>query len=546
MFNIIDFMDYSDIEKIKPVIEYDVNGGKIAYIIREKIPTVYIHGYGGLDHEFYANEVKWLSNGKLAVVGDQEGREKREIYIYDGKFYPLLKDNYDNYNPKFIEEDKFFFISNRDGKTLSLFLYEKGEIEKISKGDLPVSSYCVSDDGTKIAYSQGIYDDDIYLIDFKKREEVKISFKDSEQVIASERCFSDRGLLFLSNNDDFLNIALYDGEVKWILKSNHDKYEALLYNGNLIYIEDVRGDFQVKINGNPVFEEGYNSKLMYDGDYIYFIGSNYGRSNDLYRINAKGGIERLTDSMQGVKGNFTRPNKLSFSSFDGVKVDSLVYSNGNEDKGVLYLHGGPDWECVNSFNPTIQFLVNKGFKVICPNYRGSTGYGKKFNHLNDKDLGGRDLLDVIIASRQLNVNRVAVTGASYGGYLTMMAMTKFPDLWCCGVAVVPFVNWFTEKQFEREVLKQYDEVKMGNDDILLRDRSPIFFVREIKAPLLILAGENDPRCPAEETLQVVEKIREMKREVRYKIYKEEGHGFAKIENYIDSVRETVEFISSNC
>jgi hypothetical protein len=79
-------MDYSDIEKIKPVIEYDVNGGKIAYIIREKIPTVYIHGYGGLDHEFYANEVKWLSNGKLAVVGDQEGRERGRFTFMMGSF----------------------------------------------------------------------------------------------------------------------------------------------------------------------------------------------------------------------------------------------------------------------------------------------------------------------------------------------------------------------------------------------------------------------------------------------------------------------------
>ncbi len=249
--------------------------------------------------------------------------------------------------------------------------------------------------------------------------------------------------------------------------------------------------------------------------------------------------------MNGVKDEFVSPTSVTYDS-DGIKIHALLYSRGNEDKGVVYVHGGPDFQCVDNFNPEIQFLVKKGFKVICPDYRGSTGYGRKFNHMNDKDLGGGDLRDVINAVKVLNVKKVAVTGASYGGYLTMMAVTKYPDLWCSAVAVVPFVNWFTEKQFEREVLKQYDEIKIGNDEALLRDRSPIFFVDRIKAPLMLLAGHNDPRCPAEETIQVVEELKKLGRQVEYKIYEGEGHGFMKIENYIDSIKRAVEFIANHC
>ncbi len=249
--------------------------------------------------------------------------------------------------------------------------------------------------------------------------------------------------------------------------------------------------------------------------------------------------------MNYVKGDFIKPKVVSYDS-NGLRIYALLYEKGDEDKGIVYIHGGPDWECVNSFNPEIQFFMERGFKVICPNYRGSIGYGRRFNHLNDKDPGGGELLDVINSVKVLGVKKIAITGASYGGYLTMMAITKFPDLWCSAVAVVPFVNWFTEKKLEREILQQYDEIKVGSDENLLRDRSPIFFVDRIKAPLLLLAGENDPRCPAEETLQVVEELKKLDREVKYKIYKDEGHGFAKIENYVDSIKEAVEFITSHC
>jgi dipeptidyl aminopeptidase/acylaminoacyl peptidase len=225
-----------------------------------------------------------------------------------------------------------------------------------------------------------------------------------------------------------------------------------------------------------------------------------------------------------------------------------------QNAAIVYVHGGPTSQTVNSFNRFIQHIVNQGYIVIAPNYRGSTGYGKDFQHANLFDMGGGDLQDVLAATDFLKATgypdpkKLAVMGGSYGGYMTMMAVTKAPELWAAGVPIVPFVNWFTEMQNEDPVLQQSDRATMGDPEKnpdLFRDRSPIFFVDRIKAPLLLLAGGHDPRCPKEETIQVVDAIKKRGGVADYKIYENEGHGFAKVENQIDAYQRVTNFLKAH-
>ena len=141
--------------------------------------------------------------------------------------------------------------------------------------------------------------------------------------------------------------------------------------------------------------------------------------------------------------------------------------------------------------------------MIAPNYRGSSGYGKEFSDANLHDMGGGDLEDVISAADWLiktgfiDTKKIAVMGGSYGGYLSMMAVTKAPDRWAAGVPIVPFVNWFTEIENEDPALRQYDMATMGDpakDKARLQERSPINLSTRSK-PLFLLAGGHDPRCP---------------------------------------------------
>ena len=191
--------------------------------------------------------------------------------------------------------------------------------------------------------------------------------------------------------------------------------------------------------------------------------------------------------------------------------------------------------------------------VISPNYRGSTGYGKEFQDANLFDMGGGDLQDVLAAADfvkgtgYLDPKKLTVMGGSYGGYMTMMAVTKAPETWAAGVPIVPFVNWFTEIENEDPVLQQSDRATMGDPEKnpeLFRDRSPFFFVDKIKAPLLLLAGGHDPRCPKEETIQVVDEIKKHGGVADYKIYENEGHGFAKVENQIDAYERVTNFLKA--
>ena len=153
-------------------------------------------------------------------------------------------------------------------------------------------------------------------------------------------------------------------------------------------------------------------------------------------------------------------------------------------------------------------------------------------------MGGGDLQDVLSSAEWIkqtgyvDPKKLIVMGGSYGGYMSMMAVTKAPEVWAAGVPIVPFVNFFTEIENEDPVLRESDLATMGDpvkNKALFEDRSPIFFVDKIKAPLLLLAGGQDPRCPKTETLQVVEAIKKRGGVAEYKIYENEGHGFSKVE-----------------
>jgi dipeptidyl aminopeptidase/acylaminoacyl peptidase len=282
--------------------------------------------------------------------------------------------------------------------------------------------------------------------------------------------------------------------------------------------------------------------------------------NDIWVYDlATGKTHQVTHSLSaGVRGeDMVDPFLVHYPSKDGKwQISAFVYvpynaQRNGKNAAIVSIHGGPDAQFINSFNRNIQFLVNQGFFVIAPNYRGSSGYGKEFSDANLHDMGGGDLEDVISATDWLiktgfvDQKKVAVLGGSYGGYLSMMAVTKFPDRWAAGVPIVPFVNWFTEIENEDPLLRQYDISTMGDpvkNKTLLQERSPINFVDQIKAPLLLLAGGHDPRCPRTEAEQVASAVKKRGGVVELKVYENEGHGFAKIENQIDSYTRIADFL----
>ncbi len=305
---------------------------------------------------------------------------------------------------------------------------------------------------------------------------------------------------------------------------------------------------------------GSESAFTRDGARMLFTHAGANSPNDIWVYDfTSQQAHQITHSLSGGirSEDMVEPFLVHFPSQDGKwRISAFVYAPYNAERsgkhaGIVSIHGGPTSQTMNTFNRNIQYLVNQGFFVIAPNYRGSTGYGKEFIDANLHDMGGGDLEDInsaadwLIKTGYVDAKKVAVMGGSYGGYLSMMAVTKSPERWAAGVPIVPFVNWFTEIENEDPELREYDMATMGDpvkDAALLKDRSPINFVDKIKAPLLLLAGGNDPRCPKTEAEQVVQAVKKRGGVVEYKVYENEGHGFAKVENQIDAFTRIADFL----
>jgi dipeptidyl aminopeptidase/acylaminoacyl peptidase len=174
----------------------------------------------------------------------------------------------------------------------------------------------------------------------------------------------------------------------------------------------------------------------------------------------------------------------------------------------------------------------------------------EFQKANYKDIGGGDLQDEVYAARFLidtgfvDAKKIGITGGSYGGYMAMMAIGKTPDVWAAAVELFGITDWLTEQEHEDPTLQQYDQSILGDpvkDRKVYEDASPIKYFRNARAPLLVLQGANDIRDPSEEAEQAVAVLKKEGKVVDAHYYPDEGHGFAKRENQIDSIRRTLDW-----
>jgi dipeptidyl aminopeptidase/acylaminoacyl peptidase len=248
-----------------------------------------------------------------------------------------------------------------------------------------------------------------------------------------------------------------------------------------------------------------------------------------------------------------RPELVTFKAHDGLELSGWLYRPaGRSGPGpfVVSFHGGPEGQERPSFRSDYQALVAQGIGVFAPNVRGSSGFGKRFVNLDNgllrfegiKDL--KDCVDYLVAHRIADPKRVGITGGSYGGYMTMVGVTFYPDLFAAGVDLFGMVNFFTffektEPWMAAISTTEYGDPKTQAD--LLRDLSPLGKLDRIKTPLMVQHGANDTNVPVIEAEQIVENLKRRKVPVEYILFPDEGHGFRKEKNRITSTVKMVEF-----
>ena len=300
-----------------------------------------------------------------------------------------------------------------------------------------------------------------------------------------------------------------------------------------------------------------NFRFTRDGRWLSFGYSSPLVPGDTWRYDtATGALERLTRSPCGVEtSSFVDADLERVTTFDGREIPVFVFrprsGRGAPHPVVVVLHGGPESQYRPSFSPLAQYLLAHGFTVVAPNVRGSTGYGRSFQHLDDRERRVDAIADLaavhdwLSTQPDLDERRAALYGGSYGGYLTLAGLAFQPDRWAAGVSVVGMSNLVTFLENTASWRRVYREREYGSlehDRDLLLELSPITHVERMRAPLLLVHGANDPRVPLSEAEQLHEVL--TRRGVRSDLlaYHDEGHGLAKLRNRIDAYPRVAAFL----
>jgi esterase/lipase len=276
-------------------------------------------------------------------------------------------------------------------------------------------------------------------------------------------------------------------------------------------------------------------------------------------------IKLSEERVLGIEQKFLPEGEdVSYTSFDGLRISARLYMPSRElgFKGprplILYVHGGPQSQERPDFTwfsmPLIQFLTLNGFAVFVPNVRGSTGYGLKFMKMVDRDWGGKDMQDQVEGLKMLekdpriDSSRRAVVGRSYGGYMTLMLASNHPELWKASCDMFGPYNLITFLNRIPETWKTYFRLSVGDpekDRDFLKERSPITYLKNFRAPMLIVQGKNDPRVVLQESKDLVNDLRANNVEVELLFFEDEGHDVLKFKNKVTCYNKIVDFFKEH-
>jgi dipeptidyl aminopeptidase/acylaminoacyl peptidase len=305
------------------------------------------------------------------------------------------------------------------------------------------------------------------------------------------------------------------------------------------------------IAGRPLFSR--------DGKRMATTISGAAQPADVWVAEVSGAFRQITFAQHaGVDlSTFVRPELVKFRAHDGLELSGWLYRPRGV-KGpapyVISFHGGPEGQETPSFRTDYQALLSQRIGVFAPNVRGSSGFGKKFVNLDNGELrfnGIRDIkssVDYLVGSGAADAKRIGITGGSYGGYMTMMGLTEYPELFAAGVNLFGMVNFLTFFQHTQPWMAAISTIEYGDpvkQKDLLEKLSPLAKLDRIRVPTMVQHGANDTNVPVVEAEQIVKHLKSRNVPVEYILFPDEGHGWRKIPNRIRSTVEMVRFFDTH-
>jgi len=531
-------------------------------------------------------------NDRFLYQADQAGNELFHIYVrgLDGTDRDLTPG--DRTRAQFagwLDDDSGFHVltNERDPRYMDLYRYDATTYERtlIYRNEAGFDVAGVSRDGRRVALIKvrNNADDDIYIFDAKKPDESPALVTAHEGDVAHGYAgFSpDHGALYYTSNRDseFSRVWKYDfeaaahsllAEAEWDIVAFDDsrtgRYRIVAVNADArteITVLDTttgtpqdlpdlpRGD----ITGVTIAR---SEKLM-----AFYVNGDTSPSNlyilPLGRPATK--AHRLTGTLNPKidEDHLVESRVIRYPSFDGLKIPALLYrpkgaSADHPAPALVWVHGGPGGQSRTGYSANIQYLVNHGYAVLAVNNRGSSGYGKTFFHMDDRRHGEVDLKDCVHARTHLESldwvdgNRIGILGGSYGGYMVAAALAFEPEAFDVGIDIFGVTNWLRTLQsippwwtsFRDSLYSELGDPEKEAER--LKRISPLFHASNIKRPLLVIQGANDPRVLKVESDELVEAVRANGVPVEYIVFDDEGHGFANKENRIEAAEAYRDFL----
>ncbi|WP_375234831.1 prolyl oligopeptidase family serine peptidase [Winogradskyella sp.] len=526
-------------------------------------------------------------DNRILLSADGNGDEIDHLFVRDlegnvtditpekgakSDFYGWSKDNNSLYFGSNKRDPRFF-----DVYKMNLEDYTSEMIYQNNDG-LDFSG--MSDDENYFALSKTVNtnDSDLFIYNSKTKEKIQIN---ENQSANSSQDFSKDNSIFYYTTDyggEFSVLMSYNMETKenikvlekkWDISSAYftkkNKYMVVFVNEDGKNAIEVLDSESMKPIDLPNFEGKSITSVGFSNDQklmrMYVGGSN--APSDLYTYNFETKEQHQISDVLNKDidaEDLVTAKVVRFESFDGTIIPAIYYlphqaSAENKVPAMVWVHGGPGGQTRQGFSSLIQYMVNQGYAVLAVNNRGSSGYGKTFYQMDDKNHGEKDLQDCVegknwlAGQTEIDGDKIGIIGGSYGGYMTMAALTYTPEEFAVGVNLFGVTNWMRTlksippywESFRESLYKELGD-PYSADSTRLKRISPLFHTDKVTKPLIVLQGAQDPRVLQVESDEIVAGVRKNNVPVEYVLFEDEGHGFVKKENQIEANERIVKFL----
>jgi len=531
------------------------------------------------------------NDDRVIFTSDQGGNELDHVYVRraDGSVRDLTPGQ--NLKADFMgwsADGRSFFVSTneREARAFDVYAYDTETYERrmIYRNDGQFTPGEVSRDGRWVVLGKAnsSADSDVYLYQVGGTEAPRHITPHQGNVAFGAYGFTpdSRAVIYGTNEtSEFDQAWTYDiasgrralmlrddWEVMFVLHSLSGRYRVSAVNADgstRLTITDTRTGHPLRLTGVPSGDVGA-VRFNRDETMVAFTVASDTSPADIFVADLRTGLaRRLTHALNPAidERQLVTATVARFPSYDGVQIPGILYrpreaSAAHPVPAIVLVHGGPGGQSRRGYSAMVQHLVNNGYAVYAINNRGSSGYGKTFFHMDDRRHGDVDLQDVIasrdwLAGQDWISDRVAIMGGSYGGYMTAAALAFHPTTFDAGIDIFGVTNWVRTLESipawwgaQRTAL--FDEMGDPATDAERHRRiSPLFHAGQIRRPMLVVQGANDPRVLKVESDELVAAVRRNNVPVEYVVFPDEGHGFLRKQNRIDASEAYLRFLNQH-